>query len=99
VSYAVIAALWSVPEVQQAAFRTGGSDFTRHVETWQAVAGFGQLIAGAVGAASAIVIAGLLATLMGAAAVASGVFSFVAMLLPNRTAPAVARFGDPQRLR
>ncbi|MGL4242893.1 MAG: hypothetical protein ACRCTI_17405 [Beijerinckiaceae bacterium] len=99
VSYAIIAALWSVPEVQQEAFRTGGSDYTKHIETSAALVGFGRWMTGWVGAASSVVIAGLLATLMSLVALASGVFSFVAMLLPNRSSATFAPFGDPKRVR
>ncbi len=81
-SYAIIAALWSVPEVQQAAFRTGGTDFTKHVETIPLVAETGRWLASWVGAAGAIVVAGLLATGMGVVALVAGVFSVITLLLP-----------------
>jgi hypothetical protein len=97
VSYGLIAALWSVPEVQQEAFRTGGSDYTRHVETWTELAMFGRWMAGWFGAATAIVISGLLATIMGLVALASGVFSMIAMLLPSQALMGGRAFGGVSR--
>jgi hypothetical protein len=82
VSYIVIAALWSVPEVQEAAFRTGGSDYRHHKETLEALATLGRWMASGVGAASAIVTSGLLAMLMGLVSLAAGLFSLVTLMLP-----------------
>jgi hypothetical protein len=91
-SYGVIAALWSVPEVQQAAFQTGGSDFTKHVETIPLVLDLGRWLASWVGAAGAIILAGLLATAMGVVSLVAGVFSVVTLLLP------AARMNPGQKL-
>jgi hypothetical protein len=88
VSYVIIAALWSVPEVQQAAFQTGGSDFRNHKETLEAISTLGRWMAAGVGAASAIVITGLLAVVMGLVAIAAGVFSLVTLMLPGAALPA-----------
>jgi hypothetical protein len=82
-SYTLIAALWSVPEVQIEAFRTGGSDYTKHVETSAALIGMGRLFAGWVGAAGAIVFAGFLAVVMGFVALASGFVSLAALLMSS----------------
>lgn len=90
-SYTTIAALWSVPEVQQEAFRTGGSDYTKHVETSAALVGLGRWFAGWVGAAGAVLIAGFLATVMGLVAFATSFVSLAAILLPSRGAPALPR--------
>jgi hypothetical protein len=83
VSYAAIAALWSVPEVQQEAFRTGGSDYTRHVETSAALVALGRWFAGWVGAAGALMVAGFLAVLMGVVALSTTIVTFIALLLPS----------------
>jgi uncharacterized membrane protein YhaH (DUF805 family) len=87
-SYGVIAALWSVPEVQQEAFRTGGSDYTKHVETSAALLGLGRWFAGWVGAAGAVMLAGFLAMLMGFVALLSG-FVTLAGLLMSSGAPRI----------
>jgi hypothetical protein len=83
-AYGVNAALWSVPDVQQEAFRTGGTDFTRHVETSAALLGLGRWFAAWIGVAGALVLSGFMAILMGLVAFLSGVFSFVALVLPTR---------------
>jgi hypothetical protein len=82
-SYGIIAALWSVPEVQQEAFRTGGTDYTRHVETSAALIGLGRFVAGWVGAAGAVIIAGFLAVVMGVFALSSGFVSLAALLMTS----------------
>jgi hypothetical protein len=91
VSYTIIAALWSVPEVQQEAFRTGGSDYTRHVETSAAIIGLGRWFAGFVGAAGAILLAGFLATVMGLVALLTGFVSLAALLMSSSSAPQFAK--------
>ncbi len=83
VSYGIIAALWSVPEVQQEAFRTGGSDYTRHVETSAALVGFGRWAMSWIGAAGAIALSGALAMLMGLVACVTGLVSLAALMLPS----------------
>lgn len=85
ISYGIIAALWSVPEVQQEAFRTGGSDHTRHVETSAVVIGLGKWLAGVAGAAGALALTGVLALLMALVAMVSGVVSVIALVLPSRS--------------
>jgi hypothetical protein len=94
VSYGIIAALWSVPEVQQEAFRTGGSDYTRHVETSAALLSLGRWTMSWVGAAGAVVLSGALAVGMGLVACVTGVVSFAALLLPSGSAQIAA---DPFR--
>jgi hypothetical protein len=87
ISYVIIAALWSVPEVQQEAFRTGGGDYRQHKETIEALATLGRWLADGVGAASAIVMTGLLAMLMVAVSIMAGVFSLVTLFLPGAGPP------------
>jgi hypothetical protein len=82
-SYTLIAALWSVPEVQQEAFRTGGSDYTKHIETSAALLGLGRWFAGWVGTAGAILFAGFLAVVMGFVALMTGFVSFAALLMSS----------------
>jgi hypothetical protein len=86
VSYLIIAALWSVPAVQEEAFRTGGSDYRGHVETWGAVAEFGRWLGGWVNAAWALTITGILAVVMGVVALATLAVSTVALMLPTASA-------------
>jgi hypothetical protein len=86
-SYAIIAALWSVPEVQREAFQTGGSDYTRHVETSALLLQLGGWLAGWVGAAWAVAISGMLALVMGLVALGTGVVSIIALMLPSAAAP------------
>jgi hypothetical protein len=90
-SYTLIAALWSVPEVQQEAFRTGGNDYTRHVETSAALIGLGRLLAGWAGAAGAIVLASIMGVVMSLTALASGFVSFAALVMPSGSAAALSR--------
>jgi hypothetical protein len=93
-SYGIVAALWSVPEVQQEAFRTGGSDYTRHVETSAALVEFGRWTMGWIGAAGAVVLSGALAVGMGLVACLTGIVSFAALLLPSGSAQVAS---DPFR--
>jgi hypothetical protein len=99
VSYLTIAALWSVPDVQQAAFRTGGSDYTRHVESWAVVSETGRWLAGWLGATTAVLFSGFLAMVMSVVALASAFFSVIALVLPSRNpAPMLSgRVGIPGR--
>lgn len=96
-SYAIIAALWSVPEVQQEAFRTGGSDYTRHIETSALVVATGKWLAGWAGAAGSIALTGFLAMLMGLVALGSCILTFAAMLLPSGMSAPLLRSMPPVR--
>lgn len=89
--YTIIAALWSVPEVQQEAFRTGGSDYTRHVETNAAIIGLGRWFAAWVGAAGAILLSGFLAVVMGVVALATGFVSLAGLLMGSGARTALPR--------
>jgi hypothetical protein len=82
-SYTIIAALWSVPEVQQEAFRTGGNDYTKHIETSAALLGLGRWVAGWVGAAGAILLAGFLAMVMGLVALTAGFVTLAGLLMSS----------------
>jgi hypothetical protein len=89
--YLLIAALWSVPEVQQEAFRTGGGIGARHaaVETNEALIAAGRALASALGVAQAVLLTGAAVILMGFAAFVAGVFSIVTLLMPARRMPVV----------
>jgi hypothetical protein len=87
VSYLIVAALWSVPEVQQEAFRTGGGDYRQHRETFEALTTLGRWLAGGIGAAWAVVLTGFLAVVMGLVSIGAGVFSLVALMLPSGARP------------
>ncbi len=83
--YLLIAALWSSPEVQAEAFRTGGglaSSGTQHMETNPLVIESGRVITSFFGTAGALVLSGLAVTGMALVAMASGIFSMVAFVMP-----------------
>jgi hypothetical protein len=84
--YLLIAALWSSPEVQAEAFRTGGglvAGTVRHIETNPLVIESGRVITSFFGTAGALVLSGLAIVGMGLMAFASGVFSVIAFMLPG----------------
>lgn len=102
--YLLVASLWSVPEVQQEAFRTaGGIGGGRHayVETSEAIIAAGRALASVMGAAGAVLFTGVAVFVMGLAAAVSAVFSIVALALPSRRiepAPPALRADHAQRL-
>jgi hypothetical protein len=84
--YLLIAALWSSPEVQAEAFRTGGglaAGTVRHIETNPLVIESGRVITSFFGTAGALVLSGLAITAMGLMAFISGGFSLIAFVLPG----------------
>lgn len=87
VGYLVSASLWSVPEVQQEAFRTAGGiggGLRDTVETNPLLLDAGRALASILGAAGAVVVTGLIFILFLIVAAASAVFSTVALILPSR---------------
>jgi hypothetical protein len=92
-SYTIIAALWSSPEVQAEAFRTGGSDYRKHVETSETLIGMGRWFASWAGAAGAVLLAGFLAIVMGGVALLTGFVSAAALLMSSHT-PVQVRGND-----
>ncbi len=94
--YLISASLWSVPEVQQEAFRTaGGIGTVRNAVAVNPLLGdFGRAMASVLGAAGALIVTGLVAIAMLLLAGASVVFSSIALLLPSgyaRSAPPLPR--------
>jgi hypothetical protein len=87
VGYLVLASLWASPEVQREAFRTAGglsgSGAVNHLETIPLFIESGRLIASTLGAASALVLSGMILLGFGLTAFISGCFSIVAALLPG----------------
>ncbi len=93
--YLLVASLWSVPEVQQEAFRTGGGIGARHVavETSETVIAMGRALASVMDAAQAVLFTGAVIVMLMLAAAASGIFSIVTLFMaPRRAAnpPALA---------
>jgi hypothetical protein len=88
VGYGMMAALWSSPEIQQEAFRTGGgiaaNGAVSHVETSAMLVEAGRIIASMVGLGGALVLSGMIVFALGAVAFISGCFSMIALLLPAR---------------
>jgi len=95
VGYLLIAALWSVPEVQEAAFRTAGGvggGYSAHVETNQLVIDAGRAVAALLGAAGSLLVTGIVAASLAIVAAFSAAFSIVSLLLPGgRAQPAPPR--------
>ncbi len=87
VGYVISASLWSVPEVQQEAFRTAGGIGSARVpvEVNPVIADAGRALASVLGAAGALIVTGLIAVIMFLVAGVSVVFSTVTLLLPART--------------
>ncbi len=84
--YVLSASLWSVPEVQQEAFRTaggiGGNPRTA-METYVVIAETGRALVDFLGAAAALIVTGLVALLFIVVAAVSAVFSTVTALLAS----------------
>ena len=83
--YLVSASLWSVPEVQQEAFRTAGGIGGRMqspADALPVLVDAGRAMADVLGAAGALFITGLIAIVFVVVAAVSAVFSTVTLLLP-----------------
>jgi hypothetical protein len=99
--YLLIAVLWSSPEVQAEAFRTGGglaSGTARHIETNPLVIESGRAITSFFGTAGALVLSGLAVAGMVLVAIAGGVFSVASLILPGVRAP-VEVLGAPNTVK
>jgi hypothetical protein len=90
--YLIMAALWSSPEIQREAFRTGGrvvdGGFVDHIETNALLIEAGRSFASILGSAGAVILSGLIVGGMAAVSLMSFLFSFVALLLPSQGAVA-----------
>jgi uncharacterized membrane protein YhaH (DUF805 family) len=89
VGYLVMAALWASPEVQREAFRTAGGlggsgQILAHVETMPFLIDSGRLIAASLGAATSLVLSGMIVVGLGLTAIISGCFSLFALAMPSR---------------
>ncbi len=90
--YILSASLWSVPEVQQEAFRTAGGigDSPRTpMETYVVISETGRALVSFLGAAAALVVTGLVAVLFLVVAAVSAVFSTVTLMLASGNGGAV----------
>ncbi len=82
--YVISASLWSVPEVREEAFRTAGGigGSARNIEeTYLWIASTGRSLVEFLGAATALVVTGLVAILFLVVAAISAVFSTVTLML------------------
>ena len=86
--YLLVASLWSVPAVQEEAFRTGGGIGARHiaVETSETVIAMGRALSSVMDAAQAVLFTGAVIVVLMLAAAASGVFSIVTLFMAPRRA-------------
>jgi hypothetical protein len=94
VSYLILAALWSSPDIQREVFRTGGGigsyDPSSHIETLGSVIAIGQSMLSLFGAAGSAVLSGFIILMLGLVALGAGVFSVVAFILPSGLSGAIA---------
>jgi hypothetical protein len=95
VGYLIMAALWSSPEIQREAFRTGGKvvdgGYVDHIETNLLLLELGRSFASILGSAGAVILSGLVVSGMAVVSVFSFIFSCVALLLPSQRAVAAVQ--------
>jgi hypothetical protein len=85
--YVIMAALWSSPEIQREAFRTGGKvvdgGFVEHIETNPLLLELGRNFKTMLGSAGAVILSGLVVSGMAIVSIMSFIFSCVALVLPH----------------